>query len=102
MSVRRAAAVTLAYVALVAEMVALAIPWAHADTNSYLGYLGSHGVFPTWTVNADSLVGSGQRMCDILHNGGTAQDAVGSYGLPFAGPTILAAAQHELCPDTLR
>src|ERR1700761_7878966 len=96
--VRKAAAASALGVAL---GVALAsAPAAHADVKGYLNYLASHHI-NTALNTPKTNVYFGLRVCDFLHTGVTpeqiAQEAVSSADMPG----IIAAAQHELCPDTL-
>jgi len=85
----------LATVALVA-----AAP-VHADANSYLDYLASHHI-NTPPHSPPLLVMDGLRNCQLLHAGMTPEQIV--LGTPSLQDErgMLEAAQHELCPDTLR
>lgn len=79
--------------------VTLAAP-AHADEQSYLNYLASHGV-PAWPAGPG--VKAGHDACTALRDGGTPEGFIGRMGAMGAlyGQTVVYAAQHELCPDTL-
>jgi len=85
----------LATVALVA-----AAP-VHADANSYLDYLASHHI-NTPPHSPPLLVMDGLRNCQLLHAGMTPEQIV--LGTPSLQDErgMIEAAQHELCPDTLR
>jgi hypothetical protein len=72
---------------------------ANADTNSYLGYLNTHGTF-VMAYDDATKVSYGLQVCQMLHAGMTPEQ-VGSSVSPSDLRGIVAAAQHELCPDTL-
>jgi Protein of unknown function (DUF732) len=84
--------------AFTAALVATASP-AHCDANSYLAYLNSHGTFVMAHDDA-TKVSYGLQACEMLHAGMTPEQ-VGSSVSPSDERGIVAAAQHELCPDTL-
>jgi Protein of unknown function (DUF732) len=98
---------TIALVAgLVVGGVVLSAP-AHADDQSYLNYLGQNGI-GTSLMNPPTTVALGRIMCDDIRSGMSPADAARLPGGPLAGlipgldgAGIVAAAQHELCPDTL-
>jgi hypothetical protein len=73
---------------------------AHCDANSYLAYLASHGT-RVMAFDDATRVSYGLHACEMLHAGMTA-DQVGSSVSPSDARGIVDAAQHELCPDTLR
>jgi hypothetical protein len=85
--------------ALIAGLTAAA-PAAHADTQSYLAYIRAHQI--NTGIQTDAwLVKSGMNACDLLHAGMTVDQI--TQGLSFVDAHGLTdAAQHELCPDTLR
>lgn len=69
---------------------------AHADDTSFLDVVGPG------PYGAPAQLGLGRYVCDQLH-GGTPVEAVhGPTPWTPASPELIAAAQHELCPDTLR
>jgi hypothetical protein len=80
---------------------------AHADDQSYLNYLNSHGF--EWRRTMDPIpmtggdaVNGGHWICNNLHavqppDGGS---AFNTWNIPQL-PLLIEAAQHELCPDTL-
>lgn len=73
---------------------------AHADEQSYIAYLNSHGV-PTF--NQAASIGQGYQICAQIHEGMSPDDAVNQYlgwGRLWS-PATVYAAQHELCPNTL-
>ena len=73
----------------------------HADANSYLDYLASHHI-NTPPHSPPLLVMDGLRNCQLLHAGMTPEQIV--LGTPSLQDErgMIEAAQHELCPDTLR
>lgn len=80
--------------------VLLAAP-AHADGDSFYKYIDDHGImryeFP------GGLLATGLQMCQMLHAGQTPEQVRGMGGLTIMDTAgVLDAAQHELCPDTLR
>ena len=83
----------------VTAALALSAP-AHADEQSYIDYLSSHGV-PTW--NRAAALGDGYRICAQIREGMSPDDAVNqSFGFDrLWSPATVYAAQHELCPNTL-
>lgn len=84
--------------ACTATLVATASP-AYCDANSYLAYLNSHGTF-VMAFDDATKVSYGLKACEMLHAGMTPEQ-VGSSVSPSDARGIVAAAQHELCPDTL-
>lgn len=88
-----------------AALIAFAIhspPASHADAQSYLAYLQSHGTNTSLWPDTRK-VDAGERLCSMLHSGMAPDQIIGSAGLHVVdAPGILDAAQHELCPDTLR
>jgi hypothetical protein len=87
----------------VALAVLLASPSvAHADEQGYLNNL--NGVRGVGIMNPPTVVALGHFMCDRLRDGMSPAD-VAQLPQPqwfVDGPGIVAAAQHQLCPDTLR
>jgi Protein of unknown function (DUF732) len=89
----------IAAAAAVAAMLSGAAP-ASADAQSYLAYIRDHQINTAFRSDA-WLVKSGMNACDLLHSGMTVDQI--TQGLSFADAHGLTdAAQHELCPDTLR
>ena len=90
-----------AMAALVASVVTA--PVAHADDEQgYLDELTQNGV-PMGNGPGGALRG-GREVCDNLHHGMSADQVANTQFGPFGfawGATIVAAAQHHLCPDTL-
>lgn len=81
-------------------LAVLASPVAHADDAGYLAELQAHGV-PTGF--GTTPLPAGYSVCAQLRAGETPGAAAGQFGWANAwGPQIVAAAQHNLCPDTLR
>jgi hypothetical protein len=81
----------------------LSAPVAQADTNGYIGRLQQEGVpMLSGTVPA---VQAGMTACAMIRDGVSPQDVasqVAGLWSGIVGPRIVAAAQDELCPDTLR
>jgi type IV secretory pathway TrbL component len=75
-------------------------PDAHADANSYLANIHSAGI-NTGGLQDAALLDSGNRACTLLRQGMSVDQI--AAGISFADKRGLTlAAQHELCPDTLR
>jgi hypothetical protein len=90
---------------VVAALVAgalLSAPVVRADTNGYIGRLQQEGVrMLSGTVPA---VQAGMTACAMIRDGVSPQDVAGQVAGPWSGvvgPPIVAAAQDELCPDTI-
>jgi hypothetical protein len=84
-----------------AALIATASP-AHADDQSFLNYLQAHGQSTTSGVMGPAqFVMSGHMICTNLHAGADPLVGFGPLDRAMMGPTIVEAAQHELCPDTL-
>ena len=80
----------------------LSAPIALGDTNGYIGRLPQDGV-PMLSGTVPT-VQAGMTACAMIRNGVSPQDVAGQVaGLwsGVVGPRIVAAAQDELCPDTL-
>ncbi|GFG70197.1 DUF732 domain-containing protein [Mycolicibacter senuensis] len=87
--------------AAVAVVYMTLVPTAHADYDSFYKYLDDHGTmrfeFP------GGLFASGIQMCQMLRGGATPDDIRRmGFGTAMDVPGVLDAAQHEICPDTLR
>jgi hypothetical protein len=80
----------------------LSAPIAQGDTNGYIGRLQHDGVpMLSGTVPA---VEAGMTACAMIRDGVSPQDVAGQVAGLWSGvlgPRIVAAAQDELCPDTL-
>jgi hypothetical protein len=75
-----------------------AVP-AHADANSYLAYLASHGSYAGGQAKA---LNAGFYVCDSLHAGQTPDQILSGVHLTMMDVRgVIDAAQHELCPDTM-
>ncbi|OBF16521.1 DUF732 domain-containing protein [Mycobacterium sp. ACS4331] len=72
---------------------------AHADDDSYLTKLRRSGV--VIPLPEGSLLHSGQMVCSVLHRGLRPEHQQSRYFPAVGMPEIIAAAQTELCPDTL-
>lgn len=95
----------VAPVAALAAAVAFAGPAPAAggdDEAGYLDYVRSHGV-PYSNLNPDGVLGSGYHYCALIHEGMSPQRIIDSdRGISLIWtPTIVYAAQHFLCRDTL-
>jgi hypothetical protein len=90
-----------ALAACTAAVIATASP-AHADDQSYLNALSQNGV-RVGIMNPPTTVALGHMMCDRIRGGMSTADAAQLPQPPWLidGPGIVAAAQHNLCPDTL-
>lgn len=89
-----------------AAVVLLGAAPAHADDAGYLQYLNSHGYTaqyaggePIPPVSARTL---GHMICENLHTSRTVEQLTPHYPSWPQFPLMAEAAQHELCPDTLR
>lgn len=75
---------------------------AHAGEQGYLDQLTQNGV-PMGRGPGGALRG-GREVCDDLHYGMSPEQIIGTqmgiFG-PLWGQSIVDAAQHHLCPDTL-
>ncbi|MGV0734273.1 DUF732 domain-containing protein [Mycolicibacter sinensis] len=70
-----------------------------AEEANYLARLRQERVFIP--LPAGAVVHDGQMICDSLHRGLSPEDTAYRY-LPSSHlPQVIAAAQAELCPDTL-
>ncbi|MEB3034764.1 DUF732 domain-containing protein [[Mycobacterium] nativiensis] len=72
------------------------------DEAGYLDYVRSHGV-PYSNLNPDGVLGSGYHYCSLIHEGMSPQRIIDSgRGISLIWiPTMVYAAQHFLCRDTL-
>ena len=77
-----------------AVMLVLAGP-ASADDTSFLDAVGPG------PYGAPAQLSLGRYVCDQLHTGTPVEAAHGPTPWTPASPELAAAAQHELCPDTL-
>lgn len=84
--------------ACTAALIATASP-ARADDASYLAGLQAHGVPTGWPFTP---IPAGYTICGQLRNGMAPENATNQFGwMNGLGPEIVAAAQHNLSPDTL-
>ena len=94
--------------AIVAALTAATLfcPAAHADPEGdYLDILGNTPGVIGGPINNAIYTAAGHRACDILHNGGTSEDAVTQltvplYVQPWLARSMVGAAQTAMCPDT--
>lgn len=86
---------------LVSAAFLLAAP-AHADTQTFIDDLHSQGVPTNWPFVVQPVAGT--NICNELHQGMTTSDAIGQFAPIQAqyAPAIVATAQRDICPDTLR
>lgn len=87
----------LAIVGLVAIPLVLA-PCANADDQSFVSAIREGGIRAGIMSDA-SLVTMGHMICDRLRGGMSVSDFSGGMMVDQQG--IAAAAQREICPDTL-
>jgi hypothetical protein len=75
---------------------------ARADANSYQAYLVDHHVNTAINSPATNLQ-AGFFACNALHSGQTPDQVASSQPIALVDVRgMIDAAQHELCPDTLR
>jgi uncharacterized protein DUF732 len=73
---------------------------AHADNDGFIADLAAHGV-PFWG-SPMQMTAMGYRVCGQIRNGEAPDTAATQFNwLNAVGPAIVAAAQDNLCPDTL-
>lgn len=73
---------------------------AHADNDGFVADLAAHGV-PFWG-SPMQMTAMGYRVCGQIRNGEAPAAAASQFNwLNVVGPTIVAAAQDNLCPETL-
>ena len=111
------AAIIGVHVALALGGSVAAASVAHADRQAFHDYLQSHGVQPAPTSQWKHFDAAAQFMCSELRDGKSASYVVGQYTggfdsqyvnrydggfiRPYAD-TVVAGAQQEVCPDTIR
>ena len=92
-------AIIPAIVACAAAPIVTASP-AHADDNSFVADLQAQGV--PMVQGPDKAIAGGYMVCSALRNGVAPDKAATVFGLMNGrGSQIVAAAQHDLCPETL-
>jgi hypothetical protein len=99
-SILGGAAVALACLASVAGAGA-----AHADSNGYITELQGAGVPILGLEGPGRYINAGYTICTMLRAGETPEVAANSSGfgqLYFWKMQLVTAAQHNLCPDTLK
>jgi hypothetical protein len=97
---RPTARLRLAAALFAASAALLVATPAHADDDGYLADLSAHGV-PFWGSRGQ-MTGMGYRVCGQMRNGEAPTTAATQFSwLNAFGPVIVAAAQHNLCPDTV-
>lgn len=85
---------------LAAGLLLGAAPMAHADRDSFMQYIRDRQINTAHYPEAN-IVASGIRACEVMRQGMNADEI--SQGLSIVDARGIAdAAQHELCPDTLR
>lgn len=91
----------VAGVAALGLLVGTAGP-AHADEQSYMDYLFAHGWNYRFGISAPShAIGLGHMICDNIHWNGGPLNGFNGLTQAVVDGTMIDAAQHELCPDTL-
>lgn len=84
---------------IVAVGVVVAAP-AGADDQAFIADLNARGV--PQLIPPAREIGGGYQVCGMMRNGMSPEVAAQQFGmLNQWGPTIVDAAQHDLCPDTL-
>lgn len=78
-------------------------PVARADVNSFIEYLNTHGARPAFAFVDGPLISQGYNFCGMIR-GGMPVDEVKAqnFGIAVNTPAFVDAAQHGLCPDTLK
>jgi len=95
-------AIIPAIAACTAALIATASP-ARADDQSFLKYLEAHGQSTTaWPMSPAQFVILGHGICTNLHAGADPLAGTSPIERVTWGPIAVEAAQHELCPETLR
>jgi len=84
--------------ALVAAGAVLGTGSAHADDQSYLAYLQSHGTTTTAFPGPGGLVMLGHIICTNVQNGADPLMGLSFIERGTYGPPAEDAARHELCP----
>jgi hypothetical protein len=86
-----------------AASVAIMLPAAaHADDDSYLSNLASHGIITF--KNPGGLLAAGHGICNDLRSGVSVPDEIGRWSAqnylatPQGAATMVNAAHDELCP----
>ena len=88
--------------ACTAALIATASP-ARADDQCFLKYLEAHGQSTTaWPMSPAQFVILGHGICTNLHAGADPLAGTSPIERVTWGPIAVEAAQHELCPETLR
>jgi hypothetical protein len=85
---------------LLGAAFALVAPTAHADDQTYINDLNAHGVLAI--VGPRQEIKMGYAVCDYLH-AGKGRPPANQFLIvqqPWAD-SIIDAAQHNICPDTL-
>jgi hypothetical protein len=86
---------------LVVAGIGLAAP-AFADDQSFLGYLQAHGQPTTSGVmGPGQFIMAGHMICGNIAGGADPLQGFSVLDRGMMGPSIVDAAQHELCPNTL-
>jgi len=89
--------------AVAAGLLVGVAPVAHADEAGYLDAVRSGG---RPVISEPLTLSSGYEICGLMRNGASreaaAAQAVGFLYVNSIGMTYVDAAQHHLCPDTLK
>src|ERR1700737_747475 len=99
MAMKAAVAALLSAAAFGAALISA--PVAHANVKSYLAYLASHHINTALNTPKTNIY-TGLRACELLHAGMTPEQIAQGVASMADMPGMIAAAQHELCPDTMR
>jgi uncharacterized protein DUF732 len=79
----------------------ISAPPAQANVNSYLAYLASHHINTALNTRKTNVY-TGLRVCELLHAGMTPEQIAQGVASMADLPGMIEAAQHEICPDTMR
>jgi len=92
--------ISAAAAGLVATAIVSLAPAAHADEQGYISELQSEGL----PAGPGLFMTMGYETCNWLRGGMPVSTAENNFGLMSGavGPQVVAAAQHNLCPDTLK
>lgn len=86
--------------AAAAALLAWAPP-VHADDQSYVRFLNDHGI--GIGVNSPAIqLQAGRMVCDNLRAGADPRAGMNFLDRGLVSDAAVDAAQHELCPDTIR
>lgn len=91
----------ISFVASFAAPMFMGAPVAHADVNSYLADLQANDSSTLLVLGPVTATERGYMVCAEIRSGASPAASEGGPMLPVADSAMVAAAQHNLCPDTL-